>query len=297
MTIFLEIAKEYLINDVTKLSDASVASDKSLSNTMFSMIGLGRDESLSKCKRELADILRTKIRTLESLESDEKNFAALNSFLSDCRDKAKESSGEKGYNEGAFGPGMSHVSSLLKEIYDRFKAANLLDIAYEKDTDGPRPPLTVFQYWAGVYLACKVKESCASQSPIKTLTHNPKVTSFYKLEKEKQDAVIKTIRECHQDLKTIKEDLDNYVEVCTKRVLESLQSLNRQNSELVEKYGTNIELPVTLSLFATATVSGPIIGPNAGKLEKCIKKAMKELHSKQDKEALNSGIRLQNLTT
>lgn len=290
MTIFLEIAKEYLINEIMKISDASVASDKSVGNTVCSWLGLGRDESLSQYKRERADILRTDIRNLVSDASDEKNYEALDALLTECRRKAKEKADEKGYSEGSFGPGMSEVSELLKQLYERFDVAGLLDIPYKK-TEEERSPLTVFRYWAGVYLAHKVKESRHnSQSTLKAITHNPKITSFNRLEKEKQDALVRAIQDCNKDLKTIKEDLGNYREVCAKRVLECLRNLLRKNKDLVDQHGANLEIPVTISFFASATVSGPVIGPHSGELQKCILHAIKELggDKEESKEDLNT---------
>ncbi|QRN02490.1 hypothetical protein GH742_00580 [Legionella sp. MW5194] len=290
MTIFLEIAKEYLIKELTKISDTSVASDKSVGNTVCSWLGLGRDEGLSQSKRELTDILRTDIRNLASDESDEKNVEALNHLLSECRRKAREKADQKGYSEGTFGPAMSEVSTLLTQLYDRFDAAGLLDIPYNTKAS-ERHPLTVFRYWAGVYLAYKVKENRDnSQSTLKTITHNPKITSLNLLEKQKQDAVVSYIRECDKDLKTIKEDLEDYREVCTKRVLEFLRRLLLKNKELVEHHGTNLEIPVTISFFASATVSGPALGPHSGELKKCILMAIKELggDKEESKEELHT---------
>src|SRR4051812_40313128 len=115
MTIFLEIAKYFIINTLTEIRDNSILNDGGLGNFFLNKIGLGRDTELSKTKRELIDVLIADIRNFEDQENDELTFSRLNALIAQCRTEAKKRSDEKGYDEGALGPAMKILSDFLEQ--------------------------------------------------------------------------------------------------------------------------------------------------------------------------------------
>ena len=56
MTIFLEIAKQFLTSEITSIINTSEGADQSLMNSALGFIGLGRNTDLSTAKRQSAPV-------------------------------------------------------------------------------------------------------------------------------------------------------------------------------------------------------------------------------------------------
>lgn len=270
MTIFLEIAKQFLITEITTVRDNSVAADSSLGNSALSFFGLGRDETLSKAKRGLADELLTTIRNMADKESDEATLQELVAQITKCKKTAASKSDAKGYDEGTFGPAMKEAISLVEEIFDKLKEVKLTNVASDKD------PLNLFRYYAASYFAQKIDDA-RKLGALGSIAQHPKLSSFRKLTAEKEMLVIEMLQACEKDLETLNKELEGYPATRKSRVLEWLEKLQRANVALCKSYGSKISIPITFALFSTINLALPTLRPDSGFLEQCIQSAMHKI--------------------
>ncbi|KTD20886.1 coiled-coil protein [Legionella lansingensis] len=271
MTIFLDIVKPYLKEKIKRIRDHSVAADRCMTNTLLSWVSLGRDEELSKAKRDLADQLLVKLESAQDKESDEKTFEHLMELLNDCKGAAAKKSKEKKYNdEGHFGPAMGNVIQQLEKVYRKFNESNLLDFPNDDE------PLNLFRYFAALYYAQKIDDGYKI-SGLGKIAQNPKLTSFSELSEQKEQLIMKTLEECERDLGTLDSQHEDYPTTKKSRVWDWLDKLERANKELCEKHGSTLSLPITFALFSTINIQLPTLHPESGFLEECIIKAKKAI--------------------
>ncbi|OCH98986.1 hypothetical protein A8135_09540 [Legionella jamestowniensis] len=270
MTIFLDVIKPILKEAITTIRDKSVSADKSTTNTLLSWISLGRDEDLSKSKRNLADDLLIKLHELENKENDAATFQALKNLLTECKKEAAKKSKEKNYDEGKFGPRMQKVILLLDDLYEKLNKAKITDIPHDNE------PLNRFRFYAARYYSQKIYDAY-NLSFFARFIQNPKLTYFVKLAEEKETLIVTMLQGCEKDLGTLDVEHEEYENTKKSRVLEWLSKLERANEELCSKYGSTISIPIGLTIFSTINVSLPTLQPDSGFLETCIKNAMDEI--------------------
>ncbi|KTC86941.1 hypothetical protein [Legionella brunensis] len=270
MTIFLDIAKPYMIEMIKEIRDKSVSADKSTTNALLGWISLGRDEELSKAKRDLADRLLIDLDSLKDQKDDAATYESLKKLVNDCKVAAAKKSKEKNYDEGKFGPRMLRALQLLDNLFNKIKEAKLLDISHDEE------PLNLFRYYAACYYAQKINDAHRI-SGISKLAQNPKLTTFSQLSESKEQAIIKTLAECELDLGTLDTQHVDYEETKKKRVLEWLDKLERANKKLCEEHGSTVSIPITFALFSTINIALPTLQPDSGFLEECIQKAKKSI--------------------
>ncbi|WED42785.1 hypothetical protein [Legionella cardiaca] len=270
MTVFLDIVKPYIVEMIKDIRDKSVSADNSTSNTILGWMSLGRDDELSKAKRDLADKLLIALDKFANEDSDKLTYENLRALLIKCKSDAAQKAKEKNYDEGKFGPRMKRTIDLLDNLFAKFTEVKLLDIPHDDE------PLNVFRYYAASYYAQKIHDGHRI-SGVSKLAQNPKLTTFSALSDSKEKLIIKTLNECESDLTTLDEKHVDIKENKKKRVLEWLDKLERANYELCTMHGSTISIPITFAFFSTINIALPTLHPDSGFLEECIKKAKNEI--------------------
>lgn len=266
MSIFLEIAKRFISEELKKIQSESLAADESPVNTFLTFLSYGRDTQLSAEKRALIDELLPQIDGLEG-NTDENTYTQMVQLIQGCRTKAAAISAEKQYDEGVFGQAMQNVVNLLQGIHDKIKKLELLNIPHNDD------PLHVFFYFASVYCVNKVVKF-HQRNLWERLIEHPKVTDTRKFSSKKEGLVCDALRSCKQEIEVLDRRHDLYQQSRKKRVLEGIQNLMLKNQALCQ----DVKVPLV-------GVNIPGAHPSYGYLEVCMKDAIDQIDP-QPKEPL-----------
>lgn len=256
MTIFLEIAKQFISEEIQKIRSDSLAADASPLNTVLTFFSYGRDIELSAEKRQLLDELMPRITTLTDGVDDEASHARMIILITEYRERAAVKSAERQYDEGVFGAAMQNVVNLLKGIYDKINKLDLLNIPHDDD------PLNKFRYFASMYCVKKVVKA-HRLNLWERLKEHPKVTDTRKFSNRKEDLVREVLNICNQEIDVLDMSHPLYAQSRTKRVLECIHKLIIKNQELCHA----VKVPVV-------GMNLPGAHPSYGFLEVCMNNAI-----------------------
>lgn len=269
MTIFLEIVKEFLGREITKVRDTSIEADVSVTNRLSSWVGYGRDIELSEKKRQAATDLLYEFRKMGDESNDLVSCNHLKVLIEYCKNLAKDAGGAKGYDEGTFGPAMLSAGQLTQDLYAKLGKFKLLGIPHDDD------PFNEFRYRMAYYYAQKLDDS---RTP--SILNNPKITSSNEITHRKEQLVFKILTECEKDLQTLDIEHVDYISTRKNRVLEWIEKLSRENIALCKEYTSELAVPISLSFFSKVNVNVPSIGPDEGFLEYCLQACIAQINAK-----------------
>jgi hypothetical protein len=260
MTIFLKVCQELLPDYLRVISERSTAADQSLTNTMLSKIGFGRDLELSASKREILENLLKALQTFTDDTDDSRTYTALTTLVDSSRYQAREASDARKLNEGTFGPEMHSVVALLSEVYTTIDKLRLLNIKDSAD------PSFTFYYYLALYDTKKVAdahfESVVARMAKKTLLFTPSELSL-----EKGKIVQDAREECEKKLSWLNQALPNLSECQYVIVIEMIDKVILNNQELCRKHDPSITLGKQLEFKI------PVLGPSHGFLNTCMQQA------------------------
>ncbi len=231
MTIFLEVAKVILKTEIDALKQKSSTDDKTLANRFFTVLGAGRDRTLSSNKRQLLDALLDQITSIKPSEGDSQTSLQLKKLITDCRSAGKSLSDKEGYDEGSFGPALGEMFNSIETFYSSMQKTNLLDVPHNDDS------FNIFRFFAALYTSKEVIESYNDGFINKLLKH-PKISATRELASKKTQAVFAAIDECERDLEVLDSQHSRYAEARKKQVLTSIIKLEKTNAELCANYRT-----------------------------------------------------------
>ncbi len=255
MTIFLEIAKQFLQREITELSEASYRADNSTMNTTLTFFGYGRNVELSSEKRTLLSSLHVEIGKLKDGKKDSNTLDSLQELIITCKKEGAGKSLDKKFDEGSFGQGMQHLENIVRAIFDKLEKLQLIGVSHDAD------PLNSFRYFAALYCTQKII-NLYKAATLERLVEHPQISSIRELAGEKEELITNTIEACIKDLDLLDKKHLRYNEARKDRVLNCIAQLQRDNVTLCEKF--------TSKLFR----------PTVGYLGECLKQATTEIEGK-----------------
>jgi|GEM_PF-4230871 len=139
-TIFLSLAKKYILEGLEHIISATEQADKGVGNWIGTFFGSGRDPVLADDKRSLVKTLHANIMNIEPKNSDEQNYKALDLLLkqtisaveiTEKAAKEKKAAAKKtgttpdktvvGATRGITSPGLEEVKNCLLGIHNKFE--------------------------------------------------------------------------------------------------------------------------------------------------------------------------------
>ena len=269
MTIFLEIAKQCLSNEITQILDASLNADQSYMNGAFSFLGYGRNTDLSAAKRQLLVELSKQIQSLSDEEkTDEHLWTQLNTLIKDCRQTAATKSAELHYGEGSVGPALNGLRSMLEAIFDKLGALRLLDTPHDAD------PLNGFLYYIAHYCSNKIIRAHKT-TDLGRLSEDPNISVTRQLMAEKEALIVERVCECKNRLADLNEYRPHYQQARITLVLDEIGKLQRENLSLYARHGVKPGMPMRLGIFGVAAL--PSTQPAGGTLDEAMRQATAEI--------------------
>jgi hypothetical protein len=152
MTIFT-IAAKLIINKMLETTRVtSTEADRSTTNGILSMVGFGRDLTLSKAKREQIAALLPIITELSDSLDDKVALETLQELIRKCKHDIKEQTTKYKIGTGNTEAALEGICSLLVTIYDKLKQLKLLNTPYDAEN---RDPLTDFKKHVAFFYAEK----------------------------------------------------------------------------------------------------------------------------------------------
>lgn len=295
MTIFLEIAKQYLKEALTITTEKSVQADNSIWNIFGGMVGLGRDPAISASKRGTVMRCLIDVDIIVNQTNDNKTYLALSEMLENSMQKATEESERGGFPTGLTEAGVTDAASMLKGLYKKFVSMDLTDVQNDND------PFNVFRYYAACYLAKKLVDDRKDSGLIKHLANDPRGLGGNLVTQDKERILKESMAKCIEKLQRLErvnagknsEDQD-YHNARADIVVAELKDLRTNNIDLCEKSSVASKLPLVSFGFFSANVALPAVGPTKGSLEEAIAKALESieqtLHKTQSSAAPASSM-------
>lgn len=277
MTLFLEIAKKFLIAQLDDLYEKSKAADKGFLNALGGVVCISRDQKISKKKRELIKALKSEVENfgilpvaesseLESMPSDLDSVNGLVQLIQRYK-LAGATIAEEGQlpNEGSFGPGMQDLLSALDCIYFSLEKHRLVNIPKTNH------PMNIFLYYAAYYFACKANNT-RKMGVLESIGKNPQVSYAMELASKKENLLMEAITDCLSSL------VDGTPLNMERRlVIMTIEALLVKNQRLCTDYGSKVDLPIRFSFFFSASVALPTFQPSPGDFEECMTQAKNEI--------------------
>lgn len=278
MTVFLAIAKNFLIHDIQEIRNQSIQADASLKNTALSWFNKGRDKSLSQAKQVIADQLWQHIQALEDAENDAENYGKIRDSLEAAKKQAADKSKEKHYDEGNFGPAMTRAINFLDEIYKKLGQEGMIDIPYDAD------PVNLYSFYAASYVVQKLDDK-RNEDMVTYLMQHPKLSNIRELAEKKEALLLSKIKDCKEDVDTLDKQHPNFQNARRKRVLDSIEDLLRKNKDLCKEHGIAWEIPVTVTFIASLNIGLPTLRPDNGFMEECMQAAIEAIRESNQHQA------------
>lgn len=277
MTIFIEIVRKLFPDLIRAIMEESIDADKSISNTVLSWMGYGRDTVLAKDKRLNVEDLLFKVihfKPKEQSNEDKENYNVLKTLINDTIAFTKEKAKEKGYllssnTETKLG----ELKQLLKECYLKLESSHLLNVPYDDD------PLTTFRFFMSVYFCQKIIGNYKA-STFEAITQNPTVTNQAQLTVNKESKALEALTNVENVLKTLASDSENYSVARKSQVIEVLRNLQRINKKMCKTYGFEYSVPVSVTVFSMFAYNAKFPKPGQGYLDICISASIEEIEAK-----------------
>lgn len=166
MTLFLKVARTFLIPSIDELIEASLQADRQNSK---------RDANLSKNKRTRLGTLLTDIQAIIDT-NDETHHQTISALLKAVRLELGELSTAAGYDAGGTEKGIEHLGHFITNFFEKMQA---LQLTMQPETT---LPLYQFNHTVASYLANralkKAKETGTTSYSAIRLFHNPNITPY-----------------------------------------------------------------------------------------------------------------------
>lgn len=254
MTIFLEIAKQFLIAEVKKLHDVSVTNDAGLVNRW-------RNKELSAAKRHLLNTLERSLETARNGENDEANKVMLNQLLQSCLDSMDT---ERGKYHGLLGSnfqvgdterGLMHLQTLLSGVYNKLTQLKVLETPHDTD------PYHCFQYYIAGYCAQVIIDG-----------HNDILVPH------QDELVIDKLKACMVELGLLPTEMGEKAreELLLTKTFDQVKATQLANHDLHRQYNIPLAIPKD-GFFAEKTVPYTEVQLGGGLLGKYLRACGQEL--------------------
>jgi hypothetical protein len=268
MTIFLEIAKQFLTSEITTIIQASEGADQSLMNSAFGLMGLGRNTDLSTAKRQLLGGLQRSINEFsDSDKGDKETCQALIDLILKYLDDISTTSQEKNYKLGFSGEAIQNLEPLLRSIFKKCKDYWLLDFAHDTD------PMNVFRYYVALYSTKKIIQS-HHPSFVSYVMDNPQVSVAPLIASEKERLIAQALSDCLSRINRLDKWGKDFNEAKQQVVRDDIERLQRANAALYARQGWNLGAPVRFGFFSSAPSTAQSVG---GLLDESMRQALAEL--------------------
>ena len=273
MTIFGEVARKVIHERVRAACVASADADISTSTTFFTQIGLGRiglarDLTLSKAKRELIEKLLPEIDKSTGNAEDEIVCEHFQTLIRHCKTETLSAANSNPikFGKGTTEPVLDNLITILQTIFDKLTELHLLNIPHDHD------PLNSFRYYVALYYAKKIAADSEASSWDLNLAKKIELT------KEQEKLVESAITTCTRSIEKIDADKNRLDEFLKQ---ESSQREDLEHKEMRRSY---IALSVSwlqrhnndvCKLFAPVQIPGlDYFDPNDHILTKCLVEAV-----------------------
>ncbi|KTD19837.1 hypothetical protein [Legionella londiniensis] len=223
MTIFLDIAKTIIVEEVNTIIKNSLDQDQSVMNLSLTTFGLGRNPELSNTKRTLLEVLKKEIESIHD-KNDATALQTIKKCIENTLKQAKEESTKKGYNGGNTGFALLLMIQSIDTIYKTLEEQELLNIPHDNQ------PLNVFYFFAALYIAKKISEKNTT-GVVKSLVSNPNISRVNELAHLKESLLWEKIKSCKKELNTLDKKHEEYDLNVRKCVLRSIEELLKSNQQ------------------------------------------------------------------
>lgn len=279
MTIFLEIVKNYVLEQLGQYKRNSENKDNS---TLVSVANYGmkifgsrpvRDTTVANQKRNYVQETITVLTQYvgASQDSDTKSYLtlALETLRTDTHARAMEKDIQ---GEGKLGVVVATLKTTIEKVYEIFKEFELLDIEIEHEH--AVRPLAILQKQIAYYLANKEMQKLDQTSQ-----------SLYR---ERKQLLKNCLQEC-RDLETMHskavnsvkggQDTTKWEETHRKAIADKIELLMKHNHELTAaKKMVDPSIPVPGLSFLSLNLDAHKIGPGEGSLKKLLRTALDQIH-------------------
>lgn len=282
MTIFLELAKQYLIPKIEEIHKASVKADLSLLNSIRGFFHVERNSELSNIKQELILGLIKEIKDLENQTNDAATCAHIKIIIANCLDDMSKARKEKNnYPEGETEKSIRKLDTLIDFIFKKLSNLQVLDIPHDKD------PLNCFRHYIALYCTHKIIEE-QNENPsqainiIQAIIKDPHLSKSRMLAKIKDDIIMGVMEDktpsiiqlCMDELAALKPKMDTLAQKRNTIVIQFMNQFQNQNLELYRKNGIDIGVPPQCD-FAPPPLTE--IKNGGGFLGECLRRATVEI--------------------
>ena len=223
MTIFLEVAKAVIVEEIDKIIKNSKRMDQSIVNMSLTTLGIPRNLELANTKRALLEELKKNIQGVQDILKDETSLSTLQQYIETCKVVTRNESNNKGYNEGTTGPSLTRLKDNIDIIYKKMNEHQLLDVPHNTH------PLHVFYYYAARYSAQKTVET-DGKNLVQTVISNPNISVTHELTQMKEQILWQCIQNCETELTTLDKQhahYDDNVKSCVLRSINQLLDTNK----------------------------------------------------------------------
>lgn len=206
MTIFMEIAKEILISEITQI----VAHYEQV---VVSKVTL-QDQELAESKRKIAKDLLTNIESMQAANDDKENIQQLIAKLQAAEKASTDAAARKTLGPGHFKVNMDNLTTLLQDVYRELaqsplemsavRAIKVMDRVFDRGVLGTTDKtdenrFLVYTYHLARYYANLCKEIHDANtggllwSTTISLKNNPKLTSVLEFQAKTKDLIATNI--------------------------------------------------------------------------------------------------------
>lgn len=281
MTIFIKAAKALILECLDKSMEEAV-----LANNGF--FGGWRNHDLSNDQKKLTIKLKKLIEEFTSKSEDEKDILQLKQIVLDI-DSEVEKNRREVYKEerGKLNATLTKINSNLDRFYEVLKKLPFKLIDVNDDHDPFRILCACSAYYFGQDIFLPQEQGFLSKTF--TLVGG---TSSIEIRQKKESCLIEHLVKCDEKLQALK---DGYDDMRREMVLLEIDSIQKKNASICINSQISKSIPVSVSIFATANISTPIIKPSRGRLEDAMQEAISEI-KKSIKSEQNKDLKINEIT-
>ena len=192
MTIFLEIARHYLVAEIVESYNRMLQDDSGYISSWM------RDADVSKEKQKLALRFKEEIEKIRDSSNDNETLNELKKCLFRCRKQARDLCVTSKCGEGKLGKELMAAVSLLIELERVLREDNMWDVPHDSDA------YNIFRYYAACYFVEKAVDYFKGNQPF----YNNVV-----LEYEKQNLLRKSLESCSKALDGLDSRKSDYLDI------------------------------------------------------------------------------------
>ena len=265
MTIFIKAAKLLMLQCLDESMDEASAKNQG-------WLGGLRNADLSIEQKNLTLKLRRQIEDFVPKSTDAKSLVALKAEIT-LIDKAVEEIRKKyEYTRGHLNTTLTTMNSNLERFYNTL---TLLSFKLS-DVEDSNHPFNILCAHAAYYFGENIFYPSDEGYIVKAVASLVGATSTISVRESKEACLLNHLKECSKKLESIK-DGEEFDEMRIELVHLEVEAIQRENADICKKAQPITTIPVSLSMFATATVKAPTLKPSRGRLEVCMKHVLEEI--------------------